>query len=122
MMMHRKIATLSKIAFLALLLVSASGCFTRSTLMNQETYNEIYLGTPVKEVKAKAGKPYAVHTLPGGKKEYEYIERVQLNPVLTIQTHYFLVIQEGRVIAKRTVQDKPPGYGIIYQDDPIQHY
>ena len=107
---------------LILFLAAGFGCFTKSALMTREGYAAVHLGAPASEVVAHVGKPYRVHDLGGGKEEYEYIERLSLGKNLIAENRYFIVLLQGRVIAKRYSQEKPPAYNIIYQDDPTLSY
>src|SRR3989304_3438945 len=100
----------------SLLFLIFGGCFTRPTLMTRESYDEIYLGTPLKEVKERVGTPYQVRSLGGGKEEYEYVERIDIGNRLVMENHYFLILMEGQVISKRFSQQRPPAYDIIYYD------
>lgn len=106
-----------KKALVSLLFLSA--CFSKGSMMTRETFENIDLGTPANQVVAEAGKPYAVHPLPGDKKEYEYIERIEMGNQILMENHYFLTIsEEGQVVSKRIKTEKPPAYNILYEADP----
>ncbi len=105
-----------KKGLLALLLLTA--CFSRPSMMTRETFENIDLGTPTDQIVIEAGKPYAVHTLASGKKEYEYIERINMGNQTIVENHYFLTISEGQVVSKRIKTEEPHPYNIIYEADP----
>ena len=90
--------------------------------MTKESFGEIYLGTPVKEVYARAGSPYQINSLGCGKEEYEYIEKIDIGNSVVLQNRYFLVIMEGQVVSKRFCQERPPAFDFIYKDDPTLSY
>lgn len=96
-------------------------CSCSSNMMTKENFDDISLGTSIKEVEEQAGKPYAVHDKPGGKAEYEYIERIDMGNHLLFENHYFLMVSEGQVVSKRVTTETPPDYNMIYQQDP-NHY
>lgn len=95
-----------------------TGCFSRTHMMTQENFNDIYLGTPMTTVAAKVGRPYEVYPKGDGTSEYEYIERFQMDDRLLYEVHYFLLVSNGLVIGKRISKEKPPAYELIYQEDP----
>lgn len=111
-----------KISSLLLSLMILTGCFVRPTMMNRESFESIHLGTPVNEVYAKAGTPYQVHCLGGGKEEFEYIEKIDVGNTVVMQNRYFLIIMEGQVVSKRFCKERPPAYDFIYKDDPTLSY
>ena len=78
----------------------------------------IQLGTPVTELPADIGSPYAIHDKPNGVQEYEYIERIRNDRALFSENHYLLTVQDGRVISKRMWREKPRNYNLMYDFDP----
>jgi hypothetical protein len=100
------------------LLLFLCSCFTRPALMTRESYDEIQLGEPISEVRNKAGRPYSIRTKGPGKEEYEYIERIDMGGELLYETHYYLLVIDGKVVKKRFKQERPPAYDLIYEDDP----
>ena len=89
---------MKKYFIFSLLILSA--CYAGHQIMTTDTFYEIDLGMSEKELKQKAGSPYATKDLGNGEKEYEYIERVKANK-RTIETrHYFFIIKDGKVTSK----------------------
>lgn len=87
-------------------------------MMTYETFENIDLGTPKDQLVVEAGEPYAIYDLKDGKKEYEYIERINLGNQTVIENHYYLTISEGQVVSKRTKTEQPRPYNILYEADP----
>jgi len=103
------------IFLLAMLLTS---CFSRSSLMTYETFDTVQIGTPIAVLQPEIGKPYAIHSK-DGMQEYEYVERIDTGGDLLIaENHYFLIVQDGKVVGKYMTREKPPAYNLIYQDEP----
>ena len=107
--------------FLLIFLCVLSSCFSRTSMMTRENFDEISLGTPISEVEEKMGTPYDIHSIKGGKEEYEYIERIDMGNHLVSENHYFLVVYDGQVVGKRMTQERPPNFNLMYQEDP-NHY
>jgi hypothetical protein len=107
--------------FLVVFLCLLSSCFSRTSMMTRETFDDIAIGTFINEVEEKVGSPYDVHSIEGGKEEYEYIERIDMGNQLISENHYFLIVLNGQVIGKRMSTEKPPNYNLMYQEDP-NHY
>lgn len=77
--------------------------------MTRSRYNNIELGTSFATVEKSAGDPYAVHQLPSGALEYEYIERFDTDRWYALENHYFVIVEGGVVVGKRWIeQDVPP--------------
>jgi len=94
-----------------------SGCFSKTSMMTQETYSNIQTGTPVKKLVEENGRPYSVETK-NGMEEYKYVERVTSGNYLIYENHFTLFVKNGVVVAKTATQEKTPAYDMIYQDDP----
>ena len=110
-----------KHSLLVLALLFLCACFSRTNMMTKENFDEISLGTSIREVETSAGTPYAIHDKPGGKTEYEYIERIDMGNHLLFENHYFIMVSEGQVVSKRVITESPPDYNLLYQQDP-NHY
>ena len=93
-------------------------CFSTSTIMTRQNFDQIQVGTTVADVQAKAGRPFAVYKQGDGTVEYEYIERIPMGEEIIEENHYFLVIQKGVVVGKRFGTEHPPAYDTIYDADP----
>lgn len=84
--------------------------------MSMHSFHEIPVGASQEEVIAAVGKPYAVHQLPNGEVEYEYIESLKIGAQDVNERHYFLLLKDGRVVSKRIKQEAPAGYTIDSYD------
>lgn len=106
--------------YIALFLLSCflSGCFSRSSAMTNETYSSIQLGTSIESLSPQIGRPYAIHDKPNGIQEYEYVERIRNTRSLVSENHYFLLVEDGRVVGKRMSQEKQRAFNLIYENDP----
>src|SRR5689334_15452139 len=82
--------------FIAVLCLT--GCFSRSAAMTSESYSMVQVGASVDSLSAEVGKPYAIHIKEGGIKEYEYVERIRNGRNLVVENHYFLLVQDGKVV------------------------
>jgi len=103
---------------LLIALFSLASCFSRPALMTYSDYDRIELGTPIARLQSEIGKPYAIHTKKGGAEEYEYIERIDSGNNLIAENHYFLLVQDGKVVGKYMSRERPPAYDLIYQEEP----
>ncbi len=56
--------------------------------------------SPTPQVVNRYGEPYAVRDLGKDNYAYEYIERVSMNNELMYGNHYFLTIEDGKVVSK----------------------
>jgi len=103
---------------LSILLLSLTSCFSRPALMTYAEYDTIQTGTPISQLQADIGKPYAIHHKEGGVDEYEYIERINSGNNLIAENHYFLIVKDGKVLGKYLHRERAPAYDLIYQDEP----
>lgn len=103
-----------KFVFLFLL----CACFSRTPMMTRHSYQEITIGSKITEVQGQIGDPYKIRKLSDGSQEYEYIERIPLGTEVVEENHYFLLVKDGQVVAKRMNQETPPAYDLINDDDP----
>ncbi len=99
-------------------LFTLNSCFSRAALMTYSDYDKIAIGTPVSTLRSEIGKPYAIHHKEGGIEEYEYIERISTGNNLVAENHYFLIVENGKVIGKYLKRERPPAYDLIYQEEP----
>ena len=94
------------LVLLALLAACASG----STIMTNQAFFDIPIGTSQTDVVTTAGEPYAIHRKEDGTTEYEYIERVKIGGRNAQVRRYYLVIKDGKVVSKRVEQSSPAPY------------
>jgi hypothetical protein len=102
--------------FFILLLLCA--CFSHTAMMTRGSYQDIQVGSSIAEVQTKVGEPYAIRKQTDGSDEYEYIERIPLGTEVVEENHYYLLVKNGQVMAKRMNQETPPAYDLIQDDDP----
>ena len=69
-------------------------------IMTQERFDSVQIGASIAQVEELYGSPYDVEMLGNGRKEYRYIERIDVAPGVTEQVHYILQVTDGRVINK----------------------
>lgn len=104
------------IVFFSLLLLTA--CFSRSSVMTGDNFDNIHIGTPIASVEKEVGRPYKIHSKGGNREEYEYIERINMGQCLVSENHYFLIVVDGEVVGKYITREKAPSYDLIYIEDP----
>lgn len=104
------------LALFCLLLLSA--CFSRSAAMTSDNFDNIQIGTSISAVQAQVGKPYKIHSKPGNKQEFEYIERIDMGQCIVSENHYYLIVVNGEVVGKYIKREKAPSYYLIYIEDP----
>ncbi len=109
---------MAKSHLIPLVLLFCSACFSRPSLMTYSDYDKVEMGSSITKIETEIGKPYAVHTKKDGSQEYEYIERIDSGNNIVAENHYFLIIQDGKVIGKYMSREKPPAYDLIYQEEP----
>jgi hypothetical protein len=94
------------------------GCFSRPALMTGMEYDSVQIGSSIAKLQEEIGKPYAIHAKENGRMEYEYIERIDAGNHLIAENHYFLIVEEGKVVGKYMTRERPPAYDLIYQPEP----
>ena len=109
---------LKKVIPLCTALICLSSCFSRPSMMTYESFDKVQVGTAVTDLKQEIGKPYAIHHKDGGSEEYEYVERINVGNSLIAENHYFLIVQNGKVVGKYMSRERPPAYDLIYQEEP----
>jgi hypothetical protein len=92
------------------LIFALTACASGSSIMTNQAFFDIPIGTSQKEVVASAGEPYAIHKKEDGSTEFEYIERVKIGGRNAQTRRYYLVIKDGKVVSKRVEQSSPPPY------------
>ena len=107
---------MTKILFLSLFALAS--CFSRPALMTYDTYDKVQMGTSIAQLQSDIGKPYAIHKKEGNITEYEYIERIDTGNNLVAENHYFLIVEDGKVVGKYVKREKSPAYDLIYQEEP----
>lgn len=79
----------------------AAGCASGHTVMTMNSFHEIPIGSSSTQLVQQAGEPYAIHKKEDGSIEYEYIERIRISAIEWEVRHYFLMVKDGKVVAKR---------------------
>ncbi len=93
------------------------GCFPKSSMMTMERYDQVQVGSPIRDVVQQNGEPYSIDTKHGSS-EYKYVEKVTSGNRLIYENHYTIIVKDGNVVGKTAVQERRPAYDLIYQDDP----
>lgn len=93
-------------------------CFHRSAVMTRQDFNTVEMGEPISTLEQRVGAPYTIRNLKNGGQEYEYIERITMGDEVIEENHYFIIVENGKIIGKRTTLQTPPAYDLIYEDDP----
>lgn len=75
------------------------------------SFYDVPIGTTQEELVAEAGSPVAVRKFPDGSVEYKYIERFKVGARVINERHYFVLIQDGRVVSKRILEVSPSSFG-----------
>ena len=109
---------MAKSYLIPLALLCCTACFSRPALMTYSDFNNVEMGASITKIETDIGKPYAIHTKKDGTKEYEYIERMDAGNNVVAENHYFLLIQDGKVVGKYMNRERPPAYDLIYQEEP----
>ncbi len=87
--------------------------------MTRLDFNEVMLGTPIKEVLNCYGQPYAVTEPPCGGVELEYIERITMDSIVAYENHFFLLFIDDHLVSKYFGEEERPAfYDQLYQMDP----
>lgn len=109
---------MAKSYLIPVVLLCCTACFSRPALMTYSDYSSVEIGVSIIKLETEIGKPYAIHTKKDGTKEYEYIERIDAGTNVVAENHYFLIIQDGKVVGKYMNRERPAAYDLIYQEEP----
>lgn len=90
---------------------------TSLSALNRLQFNDIMLGTTLRQVVDCYGDPYSVHEASCGI-VFEYIERITMNNSLVYENHYYLTFVNDRVVSKCFNEEGRPPYDEMYQMDP----
>lgn len=104
-----------KIIISALLILSACAS---GALMTRNDFDNVELGTPIKQVVNQYGDPIVIRKQQDGTTIYRYIERYPIGDEIVEENKYDLVVKEGQVVSKRYNYELPPAYDEIYDEDP----
>ncbi|MFS8564458.1 MAG: hypothetical protein LVR00_09240 [Rhabdochlamydiaceae bacterium] len=104
------------VSILSLLLLC--GCFTRSQVISRGSFDDVQMGSPIADFEKQVGSPYRIQKRSDGSLSYEYIERIFMGEEVIEENHYYLLVKNGRIVAKRMNQEIPPAYDLIYEADP----
>jgi hypothetical protein len=83
-------------------------CGGKSLLMTQKDYEQIIIGTPSSIIVEKYGPPLQITTTEPDTEEYKYTERFMVKNQTIQQNFYIVVVQNGKVIAKKSSQAMQP--------------
>jgi hypothetical protein len=91
------------VAFISLLIFLGSCASTR--IMTTPDFDSIPVGTYIAAVEQNFGPPFIMSSMQGGKQEYHYLQRIELNSEVTEQTEYIFEVVDGKIVDKRSRQD-----------------
>ncbi len=94
------------------------GCFTRSQVISRGSFDNVQMGSSIADFEKQVGSPYRIQKRSDGSLDYEYIERIFMGEEVIEENHYYLLVKNGRIVAKRMNQEIPPAYDLIYEADP----
>ncbi len=86
--------------------------------MTKGEYDAVLIGEPFMVIQKQNGAPYAVHPVGHGAKEYEYIERIEMGNHFIAENHYYILVENGKVVGKYMKQQLTPAYDLNYQQEP----
>ncbi len=92
------------------LILTLGSCSMGGHMFTWDTYTEVPIGASPTEVVELTGEPYAIHHKEDGTIEYEYIERYKVGYRNMQMRRYFILIKDGKVVAKRYIQNSPWPY------------
>jgi hypothetical protein len=93
-----------------------SACASGGSMVTMSGFADVPIGATKQEVIESVGKPVSERNLSDGSVEYEYVERFKEGARTINERHYFIVIKDGKVVAKRISQQSPPAYGFDSYD------
>ncbi|MGM0440537.1 MAG: hypothetical protein ACQEP8_05445 [Chlamydiota bacterium] len=93
---------------LALLLLLGLAACSQQPMMTLQYYDTIDIGADIMEIEREAGEPYEVKPLPNGIAQYIYIQRVWRDKDCTDQRHYYLMVEDGKIIEKHWDREPCP--------------
>jgi len=105
--------------FSIVLLVLLCSCFSRSSYITADRFENIQIGTPIDTLKSEIGSPYAIHSKGGNVEEYEYIERIDMGGRTVSENRYYLIVTDGKVTGKYVKNERSPAFDMIYEESPI---
>ena len=111
-----------KFIYILLPLIFLFSCNTESTRMTRNDYGDVAVGMSVKDLEERYGKPYSIYTKGDQTETYEYIERITMGREVIEQRRYYIVIEDGKVIAKYQKLGNPPAFDQMYSEDPYPNY
>jgi hypothetical protein len=96
-----------KYTILIVLFLLAVGC-AKGSVMSMTEFENVPVGSTVAKLETTLGKPYDILNVSREELEYEYIERITLQAQNIRERHYFFIVKNGVVIAKRIQDIAPP--------------
>lgn len=86
--------------------------------MTRNDFDNVELGTSIKQVVNQYGSPVCIRKQQDGTLIYRYIERYPVGNETVEENKYDLVVKDGQVVSKRYNYELPPAYDEIYNEDP----
>jgi outer membrane protein assembly factor BamE (lipoprotein component of BamABCDE complex) len=91
---------------------------TAGSVMTRKDFDNITIGMPASDIVEQHGQPIKVKRLKDGSQSYEYVERLPINDQVVEENKYFIIVKDGKVVAKYYNFELPPAYDEIYDPDP----
>lgn len=100
---------------LSITFLSIWGCAS-SKVMTAEEFSEISVGQTSDQIQKKYGKPYSIKNLGDNEVEYTYIERMPMGKRVLRETHYLIILKNGKVTSTQTrIYNRPSYEGNSYE-------
>ncbi|HEU63809.1 MAG: hypothetical protein KR126chlam4_01074 [Candidatus Anoxychlamydiales bacterium] len=96
--------------FLSIAFLSFWGCASGSKVMTAEEFSEISVGQTSDDIQKKHGKPYSIKRLGDNEVEYTYIERLPMGKRVLRETHYLIILKNGKVTSTQVRTFNRPVY------------
>lgn len=97
--------------FACLLCLFLYACCSGGPVLDVCAFYDIPVGATPEELVAIAGRPVTIRRYPDGSIEYEYLERFKVGARVLNERHYFVLIQDGKVVSKRVTEVSPTPFG-----------
>lgn len=108
--------------YLLMTIVLLTGCSMNYEVMTRDGYADIDVGMTSQSIEELYGKPYSVYSKGDGTETYEYIEKIMMGTQVVEQRCYYIVVEEGKVVAKHMKIFNPPPFESLYSNDPYPDY
>ncbi len=83
-------------------------CSAGHHIVTMQEFSDVSVGMTEKTLIDQLGKPYSVKKISPNEFEYEYIEKISIEDRVIEERHYFVKLQNGKVVSKRWETVSPP--------------